>query len=572
MKHYFLFLLLLLIHSGCKRFCKVPEECDRESYLLGELETRTDYYRPFTLCNDIEDQIESIYLNNEEIDLDYGHQLEFEKSGFFEIIINYDDTEKKRDSLVFTLITEERENAEWGIEAWVPVRFETGALPSCEIVSIYPRRYTEGMGVPFIFYLTDGGSLVDGYYRAGSSTTDKEFYIKHGVGSIMLVSESIEETQNFMIDDESLQFAMTKVEETPHELSGEITDDRIILENTIVRITDNLTITSGASLTVNAGAILLVDEAVNILNDGPISILGTKENPVLITCTEKEKYWGGFISNGESSIINASYTIFCQSGYHDTGDYTNWGHARRQALFYTSNSELSLDHCYMLDHIGQIFYPHNAQLTLESILVQRVKTSGQLNYTQASITNSIFTDFPDDTREYRDDDNDALYISASNVTITDCIFMFAKDDGMDSGGNEGGTVTVSNTRFEACFHEGSALSSQNEVVKTHIFENCIFYNCGQGLELGFSSPNHSVTAENCQFLNNYIGIRYGDNYTWSSVHGQMYIRNSQSLDNGKDVWNMVRNQWAPRLENMHFENVEVSSYVEQYPDLEVISN
>ncbi len=78
-------------------------------------------------------------------------------------------------------------------------------------------------------------------------------------------------------------------------------------------------------------------------------------------------------------------------------------------------------------------------------------------------------------------------------------------------------------------------------------------------------------ADGCEFINNGIGIRYGDNYDWSSVNGTMLIKNSRSLNNIKDVWNMVHNQWSPKLENLQFENVQVSSYVEQYPDLEIIN-
>ncbi len=572
MKYISFILLLVFIASGCEKFKKRPKGCDRDSRLLSELNTRTNHYLPFALCNDIDDQFEQIYLNKEEIDLNFGEQLEIEKSGFFELILDYKDTGKDSDTVLFTLITEEREPAEWGIEAWVPAPIITGPVPSCEMVKIYPRQFIEGMGIPFIFYLIQNNMPVEGYYLASSISEEKEFYIKHGVGSIMLSQDEIDETQSFTIGEESLNITITKVNETPQSMSGEITENTTIDENTIVKITDDLTITSNASLIVNAGAIILIDEAVNIRNDGSVSINGTESNPVLITCSQYRKFWGGFISEGENSVISASYTIFCQSGYHNTGDYSSWGHAHRQALFFTQNSELNLDHCYMLDHVGQIFYPISARLNLESILVQRAKTSGQLNYTHATITNSIFTDFPDDSQVYRDEDNDALYINASDVTIDKCIFMFAKDDGMDSGGNEGGTVTVTDTRFEACFHEGAALSSQGEVVKNHVFRNCTFFNCGQGLELGFSSPNHSVTAENCRFISNYIGIRYGDNYNWPSVSGHMYIRNSQSLYNGKDVWNMVRNLWAPRLQHMHFENVQVSSFVEQYFDLEVIGN
>ena len=47
--------------------------------------------------------------------------------------------------------------------------------------------------------------------------------------------------------------------------------------------------------------------------------------------------------------------------------------------------------------------------------------------------------------------------------------MYAKDDGLDLGGNEVSEIVVNNTRFEACFFKGVALSSKNDVIKTHTF-------------------------------------------------------------------------------------------------------
>jgi hypothetical protein len=223
----------------------------------------------------------------------------------------------------------------------------------------------------------------------------------------------------------------------------------------------------------------------------------------------------------------------------------------------------------MTDHVGQIFYPTNATLILDDILVQRVKTGGQVNFTDLTIRNSFFTDFPDDSYIFRDSDNDALYLNASDAVIDNTMFMFAKDDGLDSGADYGGEITVTNCRFEACFHEGAALSSSNQVVKKHTFSGCVFTNCGQGVELGYSSPNHNVLADNCMFLNNGIGIRYGDNYDWSAVNGKMLIKNSFSLYNDKDVWNMIRMNWSPRLENLGFENTKVSKFCPQYPGLEI---
>jgi hypothetical protein len=225
----------------------------------------------------------------------------------------------------------------------------------------------------------------------------------------------------------------------------------------------------------------------------------------------------------------------------------------------------------MLDHIGQIFYPQNSTLTLNHILVQRVQTGGQINTSELTLRNSVFTDFPEESDVFMDSDNDALYLSASNAVIDSTTFMYAKDDGFDSGNTEGGDILVTNSRFEACFHEGAALSSGNGSVKRHTFRNCIFTNCGQGLELGFSSPNHTVLVDNCQFLKNGVGIRYGDNYTWADVQGKIYIKNSVSTDNDQDVWNMVRMIWSPKLPKLSFENTSVSKFCYQYPQLKVIT-
>jgi hypothetical protein len=202
-------------------------------------------------------------------------------------------------------------------------------------------------------------------------------------------------------------------------------------------------------------------------------------------------------------------------------------------------------------------------------MVQRAQTGGQINYTHISLRNSVFTDFPDDSYIFKDADNDALYLNASDAEIDNTIFMFAKDDGLDSGAGEGGDITVTNCRFEACFHEGAALSSISPAAKNHTFIECVFTNCGQGLELGYSSVNHNVTADNCMFLNNGIGIRYGDNYDWSEVDGTMVVRNSVSLKNDRDVWNMIRMLWHPKIENLRFENTVVSKYCPQYPELEI---
>jgi hypothetical protein len=567
---YFCYLISIFI-AGCRKEDKNSiETCDDNCFLLSDLRTKTNHLLPFILYNDINSGLKKICLNGRDLDLEYGHSYEFTNSGFYKLILVHTGDETENDTILLTTVTEEREAAEWGIEEWTPARFTAQKLILEEIECIYPRHYVNDIDVPFLFFVKENDSIKTVYSEASCAQTQQQFYIKRGVGSIMLNSEVFDGPVVFNAGGHIKTYEVLQSTTTAMELEGDLAENVNIPVNSIVHIGD-LHILSGASLTINAGTVVVIDEAANIVNDSPVIFNGDPENPVLVTCSESGKYWGGFISNGTGATITANYTFFCRSGYHNTGEYAYWGHAQCQALFYTNESTLNLGHCYILDNKGQIFYPQQSQLNFESILVQRAKTGGQINYCTVSVSNSIFTDFPDDSQVYRDEDNDALYINASDVTIDHSTFMFAKDDGMDSGLNEGGTVTVKNSWFEACFHEGAALSSQNDVVKNHNFSNCTFINCGQGLELGFSSPNHAVTADHCRFLNNGVGIRYGDNYDWSIVNGYIYIQNSQSLDNGKDVWNMVRMLWAPRLDHLQFENTQVSAYSEQYPDLDIIT-
>lgn len=568
LENLILCLIIIFLVTGCKKrdeniITEPPEGC----ISVSELETRQDYYLPFGLINE-GSEIKASILNNKTIDLSDGNFIELTETGFYELILIYSDPYKGNDTILFTTKTEEREESEWGIRSWVPDRFEPVLMGQENVEIIYPRRYADSIKLPFIFYIKESGSIKEIYCEGKCLTSGDTFNIKMGVGSVNIAASAISNKVDFRVGGRQFSVSPVKAAITDTELKGIINYPLEIPANSLVRITGNLNVTSGGSLTIREGTLILVDEGMDINVSGPVIFEGSDVNPVFVTCSRKNKFWGGFITGVAGGTIEAKYTIFSQSGYHDTEDY-NWGHSGRQALFYTENSILTLDHCFMTDHIGQIFYPQNSTLVFDDILVQRAQTGGQVNYSDLTIRNSVFTDFPDDSYVFRDEDNDALYLSASDAEIENTVFMFAKDDGLDSGNEEGGDINLTNCRFEACFHEGAALSSSNSAVKNHTFTECTFINCGQGLELGFSSPNHTVVADKCLFLYNGVGIRYGDNYDWSEVNGKMLIRNSFSLYNDRDVWNMIRMTWSPQIEKMSFDNTRVSAKCPQYPGLDI---
>ncbi len=558
----------MILATGCNKSGeKEPGEPPEGCINLSDLETRHDYLLPFALLNDTA-TIQRAILNNDVVVFAEGEFIEFRENGFYELILVNKDPQQENDTFLFTTTTREREFSEWGIPAWVPATFQTDALGAADVEIYFPHWYTDLIKVPFIFYVKEAGSVKPVYCEGTCPAARESFSIRQGVGSVNIPSSFFTSRVDFMIEGKRLSATLERITETPMELKGTINSALNIPANKFVKITDDLDISATGSLTIHEGTVILIDEGVDINLNGPVIFSGTAANPVFVTCSRGDKFWGGFITRVAGGTVEAHYTIFSQSGYHDSSNY-NWGHSGRQALFYTENSTLTLDHCFMTDHIGQIFYPQYSTLSLDNILVQRAQTGGQINYSDLTLRNSVFTDFPDESDVFEDADNDGLYLSASDAEIVNTKFMYAKDDGLDSGNEEGGQITLTNCRFEACFHEGAALSSGGNVVKNHTFTGCVFTNCGQGLELGFSSPNHLVVAENCLFLNNGIGIRYGDNYNWSNVNGKMIIKNSSSLNNMRDVWNMVRINWSPRLENLSFENTRVSKFCPQYPDLEI---
>jgi len=541
---------------------------------LAEIENfknHTDYYAPVILeLKNADSKITyEAKLNNEIIDISESYTVS--EAGFYYLeITSHLDTLSREDNYEFVILDEERGEPEWGLKVWTPKSFTESNINNEEIEIIYPGTYTKNLNMPFILKVIENNELKSAYFSYTNSVNTRVSNLKRGIGSINLLPDNSINSVSFYLKDRTINLPL-ELEDPDWASLDEVIDSTLQIKNdSRIFIDKDILISEGVSVLIEEGTIIAIGAGVNIINNGTLIVEGTSENPVVFTCINNDDYWGGIISSNAGSEIVVNDAIFCRSGYHNTGSYA-YGHAQRQALFYMDNSSLSLNNSYIIDNIGQIFYPINSELYIDNVLIQRAKSGGQINYSYISIENSVFTDFPDDSNNYSDEDNDALYISASDADIRNSVFMYARDDGIDSGGDLGGIINVNSCRFEATFHEGMALSSRNTVAKEHNIKNCTFINCGQGLELGFSSPNHIVTVDSCNFYSNNIGIRYGDNYTWQ-VEGVITVKNSVSINNfDKDVWNMVHQIWKPRIENMTFINTKVSMTIKEYPDLIVIN-
>jgi hypothetical protein len=549
--------LLLLTAGSCEKMpaeMQLDELTDKDEYTGGIIVSVEEYE---------EHPVSGLLVNGKTYNTDAP--LELSEAGFYTLEVAYTTGDTRVSKTIrIVILDQERGVAEWGLHKWTPKTATYQKQPGI-ITMIRPSEYPAGVKIPVVFIAGDGITLerTNLHVKAGATS----FNIKNGIGAWLFSPEALHGPLQIG-EQGGFEITSNASGQEPEKLLGTLTGDSVILDKTFYRVTGDLTIPAQTTLMIRSGSFITVDPGVNIYNHGQLIVNGTQAKPVTITCSDPEKYWGGMISTEEGNAIFACHTMICQSGYH-TGDNYDYGHAKRQALFYMENGHLSLEHCYMTDHAGQIFYPVNSSVEITGCLVQRAKTGGQINQSELHIRNSVFTDFPDDGPGYLDEDNDALYIMGSNAVIDHSIFMYAKDDGLDSGGSEGGSIKVTGCHFEAVFHEGAALSSGGNVSKSHTFSKCTFKNCEQGLELGYSSPNHQVTVDSCHFTGNSVGIRYGDNYT-NQHEGSMTITNSFSINNDdKDVWNMVRTNWSADTAKMQFNNVTVSQFYEVYPELKI---
>lgn len=546
----------------------VPDADPNATISLDELVEMNNYREGFIVDTRyfMGDRVTQIILNQ----TTYKSPLSLDLSGagFYEISIYTKAPSGNNLNVIRIVVLDpERGQSEWGLAPWTPKGVEFGVLTNQVVKTIYPPVLPETSSYPVIVILD--GELTQSRDNLRASADLNTFLIKRGVGSVWLKSGD-KNSGKILIDNSSFPVNPGTMTEAPMVLNGELEENTLIHHGSNILITGDLTIPSGITLTIESGTFINIDPQVNIYNAGRLLINGTEDSVITLSCTNSESYWGGIIGKETGNLVRASHAIFARSGYHTGGEY-DLGHGHRQALIQSENGSVIMDHTYMIDHIGQVMYTESAVVELDYCLVQRAKTGGQLNFSSVNIDHSVFTDFPDDSDEFLDKDNDGLYLIGCFAHIDNSVFMYAKDDGLDSGGGiENGEVRVSNTSFESIFHEGAALSGGSSEGKYQYFTSCEFIDCGQGLELGYGGRGHVVTVDSCRFVRNGIGIRWGDNYTYPH-NGYLFVSNSESRENrDHDVWNMEREEWTGKPENMELTNVWVSKANPMYPELNII--
>lgn len=436
----------------------------------------------------------------------------------------------------FIVRSSERAGTEWGLPPHVP----SPAIPSAaaefagaQLRLLVPRDFPTGFEIPVVAWVVNAGNQVVRANGSLAAAGHPSINIKRGVGSGFLAASNPAGTLNYTPSIKGTQTnqpidleASTSWTTVAGTLSGTTTWP----DNSRIRVTGHIAIPAGSTLTVGAGAVVQLNPGVNITNNGSVQINGTVDQPVVFMPQSRAQPWGGFFMRTSTGSLNATGTIFTGSGADPNGGA---GHRSEQCLFLVDSSpRITLTDCAAIYLAGQFGHAYNGgTFNFTRFLLQRATTGGEYTGANFTVNDSAFIEFPDDTANYVDGDNDALYFVSGSHTFTNTLFGWTKDDGIDSGGSGYGPLTYQSCWFEATFHEGNSLSGYKNVLS----RDTVYMDCGQGIENGYDGPTNRM--EHCLFLANKVGLRHGDNYdNIGSYNGRESATNTLSLYNHRDVF------------------------------------
>lgn len=297
--------------------------------------------------------------------------------------------------------------------------------------------------------------------------------------------------------------------------------------------------------------------------EGSLQVNGEEDRPVVMTAVPGST-WGGCFVDGE---VNARYLVVTEGGEDDDwfsgSGYSS--HRDEQATFlFDTDSIGSFEDCFWFENPGQPLHSRNATLTLSRCLVQKSPTTGQFNGGSVVLRECHLVEFPVDSPEFTDGDNDAIYFTAGDHELHDSVIGWAKDDGVDAGSGSSGTVLVEGCWFESCFHEAMAWSGGGREITVR---DTVALNNGQGIECGWSSGSNSpiVRVTDSITTANSVGLRFGDNYDWD-YEGFLEVKNSMSLYNDRDVWGYDWDSWIYRTDAMDISGNWLTQAIPQHPD------
>jgi hypothetical protein len=474
----------------------------------------------------------------------------------------------------FIIKSSEREDSEWGLPPWVPypnIPASSEEFAGAHLRVVAPAAFPQGIEIPAFAWVEDEADKrvgVNGFLHAPEFPAhDLELF--RGVGSALLPAATAGGALSWTPGVYTLSAPKTIAIDASTSwtaASGTISASTTWAENSRIAVTGNLTVAAGATLTVGAGAVVRVAPDAEIEVSGTILVNGTVDRPVVFTPANRADPWGGFLFRASTSVADMKYAIMtgacADPDWFGNNPDSGGTHLPNQALIYLSNgAKVTLTDCYLFDSAGQAGHGESSTLTMNRSVFQRFLTGGEYNAGTVRLNGCAVIEFPSAHAPFEDDDGDAIYFTGGAHYVTDTLIGWAHDDGTDSGSGAGGTVTVTRSWYESDYHEGMAWSSDSGS-RTVTATDTVAFNCGQGFESGWGTPN--CTANHCLFTANCTGARLGDNYDWD-YNGYLHINNSIVLHNYRDIWGRAWDNWEVHLSQMAVAGTHITAVDPLFP-------
>lgn len=459
----------------------------------------------------------------------------------------------------FIVRAAERGETENGLPPWVPyppIPSTTGEFAGATLRVLAPQSFPQGLPIPVVAWVENAASHAVRVNGTVAAPGQNSFALKRGVGSGFLSTSNVPGTINYQPSVGGLTTNKVITIETNTiwtGVGGTLSGTVVWPAGSRIAVTNHVVLATGATLTIGAGTVVRLNPGVDITNNAAVVINGTWDEPVVFTPISPSQPWGGFTMRTSTGSITGTDAIFTGSGavpnWYGTGGNPS-SHRTEQGLFFCGgNNVIALRDSAAIYLAGQLGHTvSGSTITLDRFLMQRTTSGGEFTGASFRVNDSAFIECPDDSANFVDGDNDALYLWSGTHGFTNTLFGFTKDDGVDSGGDGSGLLNYQDCWFESTFHEGNSLSGTGKMVNHH---GTVFLNCGQALEAGYNGPTGTLLG--CLATGNVVGGRFGDNYNWT-YDGFLRATNSLLIYNYRNVWGRNWADWGYRTAQM-----EVSS-------------
>jgi len=307
----------------------------------------------------------------------------------------------------------------------------------------------------------------------------------------------------------------------------------------VIRVTNDVTVSSGASLTILPNTLVLLDgvasgaTANDLRINGKIESLGTEDQPVTITCanTNTTFRWGQIRHD------SAQPSLYRHTSITRAGRAVGEGHTGTAPVLRPTSSTIVFENCNITDHAevvrgaagfgtpGKIAQASGSELTFIDCLFQRARMGPEIGGTALLCTNTWMMDMGGT------DDADGIYLHDQSVgqtiALSGCVVARGDDDGIDTLSS---TVTIENCivrDWDNLLEDAKGISAYNGVV--HV-RRSVIVDCTVGIaaKSGGSTPSTTpilVTMERCTMTANQTNVLANRKSSGVGPHVHLNITN-----------------------------------------------